>query len=97
VTRYPVGATIGRHRDATVFGDVAGVSLGSACAMRFQRGTGAERRVYERELAPRSGYVLSGPVRNAWQHSIPAVPGERYSRTFRTLRRPQVRDAAAPR
>jgi hypothetical protein len=27
------------------------------------RGTGGERRVYEQPLAPRSGYVLSGPAR----------------------------------
>lgn len=89
VTRYPTGATIGWHRDAPVFGDVVGVSLASPCLLRFQRGTGAERRVYEQALAPRSGYVLSGAARNAWQHSIPAVPAERYSLTFRTLRRPR--------
>jgi alkylated DNA repair dioxygenase AlkB len=44
--------------------------------------------VHEQALAPRSGYVLAGPARNQWQHSIPAVPAERYSLTFRTLRRP---------
>jgi alkylated DNA repair protein (DNA oxidative demethylase) len=87
VTRYPPGATIGWHRDAPAFGEVAGVSLGSACRMRFQRGTGERRRVFEQPLEPRSGYVLAGPARTAWQHSIPAVPEERYSLTFRTLRR----------
>jgi DNA oxidative demethylase len=87
VTRYPPGATIGWHRDAPAFGDVVGVSLGSACAMRFQRGSGDQRRVFEQPLDPRSGYVLSGPARTAWQHSIPAVPAERFSVTFRTLRR----------
>src|ERR687890_2468833 len=87
VTRYPRGATIGWHRDAPAFGDVVGVSLGSACVMRFQRGSGEERRVFEQPLDPRSGYVLSGPARTSWQHSIPAVPAERFSVTFRTLRR----------
>jgi DNA oxidative demethylase len=87
VTRYPPGATIGWHRDAPAFGDVVGVSLGSTCAMRFQRGSAEQRRVFEQPLDPRSGYVLSGPARTAWQHSIPAVPAERFSVTFRTLRR----------
>jgi alkylated DNA repair dioxygenase AlkB len=87
LTRYPPGATIGWHRDAPVFGDVVGVSLGSACLLRFQRGQGARRRVFELAVEPRSGYVLTGPSRTAWQHSIPPVPAERYSITFRTIRR----------
>ena len=87
VTYYPPGATIGWHRDASVFGDVVGVSLGSACEMRFQRGQGDGRRVFQQRLEPRSAYVLSGPARNRWQHSIPQVATDRYSLTFRTLRR----------
>jgi alkylated DNA repair protein (DNA oxidative demethylase) len=86
LTRYPPGATIGWHRDAPMFGDVVGVSLRSACLLRFQRGQGGERRVFEQVLEPRSAYVMTGPSRSAWQHSIPAVPEERYSITFRTLR-----------
>ncbi len=87
LTRYPPGATIGWHRDAPMFGDVVGVSLGSACLLRFQRGQGGQRRVFEQVLEPRSAYVLAGRSRSAWQHSIPAVTEERYSITFRTLRR----------
>ena len=87
LTRYPPGATIGWHRDAPVFGDVVGVSLRSACLLRFQRGRGDQRRVFEQVLDPRSAYVLSGPSRTAWQHSIPAVTELRYSVTFRTLSR----------
>jgi alkylated DNA repair dioxygenase AlkB len=88
VTRYPPGATIGWHRDAPMFGPVVvGVSLRSACVMRFQRRVGDERRVYEQELAPRSAYVLSGDARAVWQHSIPPVPDLRWSITFRTVRR----------
>lgn len=88
VTRYPPGATIGWHRDAPPFGDVVGMSLGSACVLRFQRGKDDARRVFEQPLEPRSAYVLAGKARTVWQHSIPAVAAERYSLTFRTLRRP---------
>ncbi|WP_270886686.1 alpha-ketoglutarate-dependent dioxygenase AlkB [Pedococcus sp. 5OH_020] len=87
VTRYPPGATIGWHRDAPAFGDVVGVSLGSPCLLRFQRGTGTQRRVYEVMLQPGSAYVLSGRSRTVWQHSIPAVEQERLSVTLRTVRR----------
>lgn len=86
-TYYPPGASIGWHRDAPAFGDVVGVSLGSPSPMRFQLGQGAERRVWEQWLEPRSAYVLAGPVRTRWQHHIPAVREPRYSLTFRTLRR----------
>src|SRR5215213_3260516 len=60
VQRYPPGSTIGWHRDAPAFGTVIGVSLGGSCRMRFQRGTGDRRRVWEMRLDPRSGYVLAG-------------------------------------
>ena len=86
VTRYPPGAPIGWHRDAPMFGKVVGVSLGASARMRFQRGKGAERRVFELELEPRSAYLLAGSVRWAWQHSIPPTNALRYSVTFRTLR-----------
>lgn len=90
VTRYPPGAVIGWHRDAPAFGPtVVGLSLRSACVLRFQRRMGEQRRVYEQPLAPRSAYVLGGAARATWQHSIPAVPDLRYSITFRTLRTPR--------
>jgi alkylated DNA repair protein (DNA oxidative demethylase) len=88
ISRYPPGAGIGWHRDAPMFGpQVVGVSLGSACRMRFQRRAGGVRRTWALELAPRSAYVLGGAARSAWQHSIPATPALRYSITFRSLRR----------
>ena len=34
---------------------------------------------------PRSLYLLRGPSRTEWEHSIPAVDTLRYSITFRTL------------
>jgi len=93
VTEYPAGATIGWHRDAPQFGVVIGVSLLSACRMRFQRGRGAERQTRAVTLEPRSAYVLTGEARQHWQHSIPALRAPRYSITFRTLR-PRERGAA---
>lgn len=86
VTRYPPGAGIGWHRDATAFGPaVVGVSFLSPCPLRFQRRSAEVRRTYSLELAPRSLYVLAGAARWSWQHSIPATLAMRYSVTFRTL------------
>jgi alkylated DNA repair dioxygenase AlkB len=87
VTHYPPGAGIGWHRDAPMFGVVIGVSLASACRFRFQRGKGDERRTAVAQLEPRSAYVLDGQARWQWQHSIPPAKTERYSVTYRTLRR----------
>jgi DNA oxidative demethylase len=96
VTRYPPGAGIGWHRDAPLFGPtVVGVSLGSACRLRFQRRTAQARLVHEIHLAPRSAYVLGGAARWSWQHSIPAMADLRYSVTFRTLARDARRGLGA--
>jgi DNA oxidative demethylase len=86
VQRYPEGSTIGWHRDAPAFDTVIGISLGGTSRLRFQRGKRENRRVWEVELAPRSGYVLSGEARRSWEHSIPPTKKLRYSITFRTLR-----------
>ena len=86
VQRYPEDSTIGWHRDAPAFGTVVGISLGGAARLRFQRGKGEARRVWEVLLEPRSGYVLAGEARRSWQHSIPPTQELRYSITFRTLR-----------
>jgi len=90
VTEYRPGAAIGWHRDRPHYGDVIGVSLLSPCTfrMRRKRGTslngGWDRAVLQ--LAPRSFYLLRGPSRDEWEHSIPAVEALRYSVTFRVLR-----------
>jgi alkylated DNA repair dioxygenase AlkB len=89
VQRYPPGATIGWHRDAPAFGTVIGVSLGGFSRLRFQRGKREKRRVWEVQLEPRSGYVLTGEARRSWEHSIPPAKELRYSITFRTLRGPR--------
>jgi alkylated DNA repair dioxygenase AlkB len=70
-----------------MFGTVVGVSLLAPARLRFRRNAGGVRRAFELELAPRSGYVLDGEVRTAWQHHVPPTKGLRYSITFRTLRR----------
>jgi alkylated DNA repair dioxygenase AlkB len=84
---YSPGAGIGWHRDRPQFGIVAALSLLAPCRMRFRRKTssGWERR--SQVVAGRSGYVLDGPGRSEWEHSIPAVDALRYSLTFRTLKR----------
>lgn len=86
VTEYEAGAPIGWHRDRPEFGVVIGVSLLSACVFRLRRrtATGFERASFI--AAPRSIYVLRGPARHQWEHSIPPVEALRYSLTFRTLR-----------
>ena len=86
VTEYEPGAAIGWHRDKGVFGKVIGVSLLSACRFRLRRkrAAGWERAAFT--AAPRSAYLLDGPARTEWEHSIPGVEMLRYSVTFRTLR-----------
>ena len=86
VTEYRPGTPIGWHRDRPVFELVIGVSLLSACTFRFRRRSDDGWERYSVVLDPRSIYLLSGHVREAWEHSIPAVESLRYSITFRSLR-----------
>jgi alkylated DNA repair protein (DNA oxidative demethylase) len=86
ITEYSPGAAIGWHRDAAPFDIVIGISLASACRFRFRRGKVRAWETAEFALPPRSAYVLEGPARREWEHSIPAVKELRYSVTFRTLR-----------
>jgi alkylated DNA repair dioxygenase AlkB len=86
VTEYGPGAGIGWHRDKAVFGKTVGVSLLSPCVLRLRRKVG--ERKWERASVvaePRSAYLLSGPAREVWEHSIPPVDALRYSVTFRNL------------
>jgi alkylated DNA repair dioxygenase AlkB len=91
VNEYQPGAGIGWHRDRPVFEDVIGISLLSECRFRLRRKDGTRWERASVVLAPRSAYLLRGPVRNEWEHSI--APGEalRYSLTFRSLRAPAAR------
>ena len=104
VTEYTPGAAIGWHRDRPVFGDVIGISFGSSCRFRFRRALpdtppqAAEGRVGARRgsgwerasllLEPRSAYLLRGPARHQWEHSIPPAEDLRYSVTFRSVKLP---------
>jgi alkylated DNA repair dioxygenase AlkB len=93
VTEYPSGAPIGWHRDVPQFETIVGISLGSAGRMRFKPYR-AEGKLVSAILEPRSIYVLAGPARWRFQHSMPAVEAIRYSITFRTLREKRRREAA---
>jgi alkylated DNA repair dioxygenase AlkB len=86
VTEYSPGAAIGWHRDRSIFGEVIGVSLGSQCTFRFRRKAGEKWDRASLILDPRSAYLLKGPARTEWEHSIPAVAALRYSITFRTMK-----------
>ena len=85
LVRYDPGAGIGWHRDRPVFEAVVGVSLGSPAVLRFRRRreSGFDRASIVVE--PRSAYLLTGPARHEWEHSI--APGEtlRLSITFRSF------------
>ena len=86
ITEYAPGAAIGWHKDRSVFDDVIGVSLKSACTFRFRRKQGETWERASVPLAPRSAYLLRGAARNGWEHSIPAVARLRYSITLRTMK-----------
>jgi alkylated DNA repair dioxygenase AlkB len=86
VTEYSPGAAIGWHRDKAVFGDVIGISLRSPCNFRLRLKTGETWKRASIIAEPRSAYLLRGPSRTEWEHSIPAVDELRYSITFRNLR-----------
>jgi alkylated DNA repair dioxygenase AlkB len=86
VTEYDIGAAIGWHRDKSVFGEVVGVSLLSSCRFRLRRKAGTTWERASLTADPRSAYLLRGPSRTEWEHSIPAVDALRYSITFRNFR-----------
>ena len=91
ITEYRPGTSIGWHRDRPNFDEVIGISLLSPCTfrMRRKRGAGWERAALR--LDRRSVYLMHGPSRDDWEHSIPAVEEIRYSITFRSLRVPDPR------
>jgi alkylated DNA repair dioxygenase AlkB len=86
LTEYRPGAAIGWHKDRSVFGDVVGISLLSACTFRLRRKAGTKWERASITVAPRSAYLLHGPSRTEWEHSIPAADQLRYSVTFRNFR-----------
>jgi alkylated DNA repair dioxygenase AlkB len=86
VTEYAAGAGIGWHRDKAVFAEIVGISLLAPCLFRLRRKAGTTWQRASITAEPRSAYLLSGPSRSEWEHSIPPVESLRYSVTFRNLR-----------
>ena len=89
VAEYRPGTPLGWHRDVPDFEDVVGVSLASEAVMRLRPWPpqpGRRGDVLKLPIAPRSIYLLRGPSRWAWQHSVDATAALRYSVTFRTAR-----------
>jgi alkylated DNA repair dioxygenase AlkB len=91
VTEYEPGAAIGWHRDKPVYGQVIGVSLMSPANFRLRRKVGDRWERASLIVEPRSIYVLDGPARSEWEHSIPGVDALRYSITFRNLKAESAR------
>jgi alkylated DNA repair dioxygenase AlkB len=85
LTEYAAGAGIGWHRDKPMFAEVVGISLGSRCVFRFRRKAGSKWERASVVTEPRSAYLLQGPSRTEWEHSIPDVDSLRYSITFRNF------------
>jgi alkylated DNA repair dioxygenase AlkB len=86
VTEYAPGAGIGWHRDKPMFEDVVALSFLSPCVLRLRRREGGKWVRRSVPVAPRSGYLLHGPSREEWEHSITAMDVLRYSVTFRSFR-----------
>ena len=70
---------------------VIGVSLASACTMRFRRRRGDAWETHAQLLEPLSLYILDGAARTQWQHSIPKAKELRYSITLRTVKKRPLR------
>jgi alkylated DNA repair dioxygenase AlkB len=89
VAEYTPGTPLGWHRDAPDYELIAGVSLGSAARLRFRPWPPRDPKkddILTLDLAPRSAYRMAQTARWGWQHSVPPVPGLRYSVTMRTVR-----------
>jgi alkylated DNA repair dioxygenase AlkB len=85
LTEYRPGAAIGWHKDRSVFSEVVGISLLAPCTFRLRRKCRDRWARSSVTLEPRSVYLLRGPSRAEWEHSIPAVANLRYSITFRSM------------
>ncbi len=89
INEYRPGAGIGWHRDKPHFDEVVAASLLAPCPLRFRRKAGEVWDRWTTVVEPRSAYLLTGPVRREWEHSVPPVAQHRYSITFRTLTQPE--------
>ena len=91
VTEYTPGAAIGWHRDRPAYRDIIGVSFGSSCRFRLRRKRGSGWERASLIVEGRSVYLLRGPARTEWQHSIPPAERLRYSVTFRSVRGSRIK------
>ena len=86
LTEYAPGAGIGWHRDRPTYEDIVAVSFLAACTLRLRRRVGDDWERRSARIEPRSVYLLHGPVRNTWHHSIAPMDVLRDSVTLRTFR-----------
>jgi len=89
VAEYRPGTPLGWHRDVPDFESIVGISLLGRACMKFRPyppPPGRSKKNLVLELPPRSAYVLEGPVRWNWQHSIVETTELRYSISLRTRR-----------
>lgn len=87
VAEYQTGTPLGWHRDVPDFEDIIGVSLASSALLRFRPyppRRPSKAHIIKLLLEPRSVYLLRGPARWDWQHSVAPTDALRYSVTFRT-------------
>jgi alkylated DNA repair dioxygenase AlkB len=85
VSEYRPGTPIGWHRDKPQYGIVVGISLAGVGRMRWRPYAHQDaRHTVSLDLARRSMYVMRGPIRWQWQHSMPPAASLRYSITMRT-------------
>ena len=103
INEYRPGTPIGWHRDAPQYDIIGGVSLLSACRMKFRpyrspSAPASSRRSASHDIVlnRRSAYLLTAESRQAYEHHIPPVEQLRYSVTFRTLRSSRHRDHRTP-
>ena len=87
VAEYRPRTPLGWHPDVPDFLDVVGISLPNDAVLRFRPYPPKEPKradVMKLTVAPRSIYLLRGPARWEWQHSVSPTKSLRYSITFRT-------------
>jgi alkylated DNA repair dioxygenase AlkB len=75
INEYCKGAGIGWHRDKPHFEEVAGVSLLVPCSFRLRLKNGGQWERRTIIVEPRSAYLMTGPARSDWEHSIPPLSG----------------------
>lgn len=89
ITEYPPESVINWHRDAPPFDTIVGISLLSDCTFRLRPHDKAKQNrnaIISFPVEQRSLYIIQGPARTEWQHSIAPVKQLRYSITLRTLK-----------